>query len=399
MISPIKIIVNIGRFKNVDRRDLKEICPEHSSMSWHRFSEYIYIGIFNEKISVLKAFRQSVLYPLLRFEMYTPSERCYMRIVLMTDSYYPTRDGVVTSVTMMRKSLEELGHDIWIVAPDPGEDKRVNDSKVLWIRSVNLKSYQGYYVPILPSLDKTRIEALNPDVIHVHGIATMAVRGLMLAHFLKIPAVMTFHTMVNEVAYKYSPIKFSKNTLDRLIWIYLRNVMKKMDAIIVPTNPIGSELKEHVTNMRLICTIPTGIDTDIFRPGLDNTVFGKKYGLSENIKHILHVGRISFEKEIDMVIRAMTDIDAELIIVGNGPQRKELEKLVSDLDLGNKVKFLGFIPDEDLPYAYAHADLLISCSAFETQGLSVLEAMSSGLPCVCRNARAFKDIIKDGENG
>ena len=317
----------------------------------------------------------------------------------MTDSYYPTRDGVVTSVTMIRRSLEELGHDIWIVAPDPGKNERIEDPKVLWIRSVNLKSYRGYYVPVLPSLDRTRIEALNPDVIHVHGIATMAVRGLMLAHFLKIPAVMTFHTMVNEVAYKYSPIKFSKNTLDRLIWIYLRNVMKRMDAVVVPTSPIGNELKEHVTDMRLLCTIPTGIDTDRFRPGLDGTAFAKKYGLNENVKRILHVGRISFEKEIDMAIRAMAETDAELIIAGNGPQKKELEELTSDLGLEDRVKFLGFVPDEDLPYAYAAADMLISCSAFETQGLSVLEAMSSGLPCVCRNARAFRDIIKDGENG
>lgn len=322
-----------------------------------------------------------------------------MRIILMTDSYYPTRDGVVTSVNMIRKSLEELGHDVWIIAPDPGEDRRIDDLKVLWIYSVDLKSYRGYYVPILPSLDRVRIEALNPDVIHVHGVATMAVRGIMLAHFLKIPAVMTFHTMINDVASKYSPIKLSKDTLDRLIWIYLRSIMKKMDAVIVPTNPIGDELKEHVTDIRLLCTIPTGIDTDVFRPGLDGTVFGKKYGLNVDIKRILHVGRISFEKEIDMAIRAMTDIDAELIIVGNGPQKKELEELVMNLKLEDKVKFLGFVPDEDLPYAYANANMLISCSAFETQGLSVLEAMSSGLPCVCRNARAFKDIIKDGENG
>lgn len=322
-----------------------------------------------------------------------------MRIALMTDSYYPTRDGVVTSVTMIRKSLEELGHDVWIVAPDPGKDKRPEDSKVLWISSIGLKSYQGYFVPVLPSLDRERMEALDFDVLHVHGVATMAIRGLGLARFLKMPIVMTFHTMVNDVAHEYSPIKLPKHVMDKLIWIYLRQIIKRMDAVIVPTDTIGKELSGYVEDMRILRTIPTGIDSNIFRPGLDGTVFREKYDLKDNVKRILHVGRISFEKEIDMAIRVMAGIDAELVIVGNGPQKKKLENLVIDLGLDNKVKFLGFIPDEDLPYAYADGDMLISCSAFETQGLSVLEAMSSGLPCVCRNARAFTDIIKDGENG
>lgn len=322
-----------------------------------------------------------------------------MRIALMTDSYYPTRDGVVTSVTMIRRSLEELGHEVWVVAPDPGEDERTDDSKVLWIRSVKLKSYQGYFIPVLPSLDLKRMNSLNFDVLHVHGVAIMAVRGLALARLLKIPVVMTFHTMVNDVAYEYSPIKLPKDVLDRLIRIYLRKIMKRMDAIIVPTNPIGEELTEYVKDIRLLTAIPTGIDTDTFRPGLDGSKFRKKFNLTDDVRRILHVGRISFEKEIDMAIRTMKHVDAELIIVGNGPQKKELEDLVFEIGLEHKVKFLGFISDENLPYAYACADMLISCSAFETQGLSVLEAMSSGLPCVCRNARAFKDIIRDGENG
>lgn len=316
----------------------------------------------------------------------------------MTDSYYPTRDGVVTSVTMIRKSLENLGHRVWIVAPDPGEDLRPRDHDVLWLRSVKFKTYDGYYVPILPSADIDRMRSLDLDVIHIHGVATMALRGLIAARFLKIPAVMTFHTMVGDVAYRYSPLKIPKETLDKLIWIYLKNIMKRMGAIIVPTDAIGKEIQGRTDKIRLLRTIPTGVDANVFRPGLDGDVFNKKYGIGKG-KRILHVGRISFEKEIGMAIRAMSGIDAELLIIGSGPQKKELEQLTEDLDLKDKVRFLGFVPDEDLPYAYACADMLISCSAFETQGLSVLEAMASGLPCACRNARAFTSIIKDGENG
>lgn len=321
-----------------------------------------------------------------------------MRIAMMCDSYYPTRDGVVTSITTISKSLEELGHKVWIVAPDPGVDKRIDNPNVLWLKSVRLKTYDGYYVPIQPSADLERMRSFDFDVIHIHGMAVMAVRGLVLAHYLNIPVVMTFHTMIDDVASHYLPIKLPEKTLKSLIWIYLRNIMKRMDAVIVPTDVIGKEILSHSVNMRLLRTIPTGIDTNIFHPELDGTEFSKKYGLKDG-KKIVHVGRMSFEKEIDMAIRTMAYVDATLILAGAGPHKKELEQLTQTLKLTDKVKFLGFIPDEDLPYAYACADMAISCSAFETQGMSILEAMASRLPCACRNARAFTSIIKDGENG
>ncbi len=322
-----------------------------------------------------------------------------MRIAMLTDSYYPTRDGVVTSITTIRKSLEDLGHEVWVVAPDPGEDKRVNDDRVLWLRSVSFKTYKGYFIPVLPSADYSRMRDLDLDVIHVHGVATMAVRGLILAHYLKIPAVMTFHTMVDDVMQQYSPIRLPEGKLRGMVWLYLKNAMKRMDAVIAPTEAIGKELTGHSQKIRLLRVIPTGVNTSAFRPGLDGGRFIEKYGLNDG-RMVLFVGRISFEKEIDMAIHAMKNVDgASLIIAGAGPQKEELEGLVRDLGMENKVKFLGFVPDADLPYAYAAADAAISCSRFETQGLSILEAMASGLPCACRNARAFTSIIRDGENG
>ncbi|MDN5358009.1 MAG: 1,2-diacylglycerol 3-alpha-glucosyltransferase [Candidatus Methanomethylophilaceae archaeon] len=322
-----------------------------------------------------------------------------MRIAMLTDSYYPTRDGVVTSITTIRKSLEDLGHEVWVVAPDPGEDDRVKDDHVLWLRSVSFKMYKGYFIPVLPSADYSRMHGLDLDVIHVHGVATMAVRGLVLAHYLKIPVVMTFHTMVDDVVQQYSPINLPEEKLRGMVWLYLKNAMKRMDAVIAPTEAIGKELTGHSRKIRLLRIIPTGVNTSVFRPGLDGGSFTEKYGLDDSRK-VLFVGRISFEKEIDMAIRAMRNMEgASLIIAGAGPQKEELEGLVGELGMENKVKFLGFVPDADLPYAYAAADAAVSCSRFETQGLSVLEAMASGLPCACRNARAFTSIIRDGENG
>lgn len=322
-----------------------------------------------------------------------------MRIAMLSDSYYPSRDGVVTSIATIRRSLESLGHEVWIVAPDPGEDLRTEDDHVLWIRSVGFRMYKGYYVPVLPSADCSRMHALDLDILHVHGVATMTIRGLVLAHYLKIPVVMTFHTMVEELVQRYSPVKIPQGRIKTLVWIYLNRIMKKMDAVIAPTEAIGREIAGHSPDIRLLRAIPTGVNTSVFRPGLDKGRFIEKYGLGDG-KKIIFVGRLSFEKEIDMAIRAIRDLGcASLIVAGTGPQKEELEELVRKLGLEDRVKFLGFVPDEDLPYAYAAADVAISCSGFETQGLSVLEAMASGLPCACRNARAFTSVIRDGENG
>lgn len=321
-----------------------------------------------------------------------------MRIAILADSYYPTMDGVVTCIAKMRKTLEELGHEVYIIAPDPGKSERVEDDHVIWTSAVKFRNYKGYYVPISPSLKRDLLKRLEIDVLHVHGVATMALRALALSYFLDVPAVLTFHTMVDDAAIKYLPLNISEDKLRKLVWFYLRKILKKMDAVIIPSESIKKEMISHgIENDRMVI-IPAGVDSRRFNPDLDGTEFRRKYGLGEG-KVIIHVGRMSFEKNIPLIIRSMHQIDAVLALAGNGPERENLEELVKEYGLENKVKFLGFVPDDELPYAYAAADAAVSASGFETQGMSITEAMASGLPVACFNRRAFTDLIRDGGNG
>ncbi len=319
-----------------------------------------------------------------------------MRIAMMTDSYFPTRDGVVTSICTIRESLEELGHEVFIVAPEPEPEFR--EEGVYYFPSVRFKSYDGYYVPIFPSNKIEVLREIDPDVIHIHGVATMALRGLVCGHTLGIPTVMTFHTMVDDAAKYYSPIKLPPETMERLVWVYLRQILKRMDVVVTPTACIGGEIESHGAECRNLVTVPTGAKTDVFHPGLPYDDIVDRYGL-EGSKVIVHVGRVSYEKEIDMVIRAMRHIDARLLIVGKGPAMADLQGLVSELGLGDRVTFTGFVSDEDLPRFYNAADMVVSASKFETQGLTILEAMATGKPVACRNGRAFAEIVTDGVNG
>lgn len=315
---------------------------------------------------------------------------------MMTDSWFPTRDGVVTSITIIKESLEALGHEVFIVAPEP--EKEFRQEGVYYFPAVRFRSYEGYYVPILPSNKMEVLREIDPDVIHIHGVATMALRGLVCGHELGIPTVMTFHTMVDDAAKYYSPIKIPPETMEKLIWIYLRQILKRMDAVVTPTACIGEELKSRGAVCRNLVTIPTGTNTAEFHPGIASDDIRRRHGL-EGKRVAIHVGRISYEKELDMVVRAMQRIDATLLVAGKGPAKADVEKLVEDLGLQDKVVFAGFVPDSELPAYYNAADIAVSASKFETQGLSILEAMASGKPVACRNGRAFAEIVHDGVNG
>ena len=315
---------------------------------------------------------------------------------MMTDSWYPTRDGVVTSITIIKESLEALGHEVFIIAPEP--EKEARQEGVYYFPAVRFRSYEGYYVPILPSNKMEILRKINPDVIHIHGVATMAVRALICSHELRIPTVMTFHTMVDDAAKYYSPIKLPPETMERLIWMYLRQILKRVDVVVTPTACIGKELESHGARCRNLVTIPTGTDVAKFHPGIPCDEIRRRHGL-EGKKVAIHVGRISYEKELDMVVRAMRRIDGVLLVAGKGPAKKDIEDLVDELGLRDKVIFAGFVPDDELPSYYCAADIAVSASKFETQGLSILEAMASGIPVACRNGRAFAEIVHDGVNG
>lgn len=319
-----------------------------------------------------------------------------MRIAMMTDSWYPTRDGVVTSVTIIKESLEALGHEVFVIAPEPEEE--LKQDGVYYFPAVRFKSYEGYYVPILPSHKMRVLREIDPDVIHIHGVATMAIRGLICGHELGIPTVMTFHTMVDDAARYYSPIKMSPETMERLIWIYLRQILKRADVVVTPTACIGEELESRGAKCRNLVTIPTGTDVAKFHPRIESGYVRERHGLVGK-RVAIHVGRISYEKDLDMVVRAMRHVDAVLLVAGKGPAKEDIEKLVDELELRDKVVFAGFVPDDELPAYYNAADIAVSASKFETQGLSILEAMASGKPVACRNGRAFAEIVHDGVNG
>lgn len=317
----------------------------------------------------------------------------------MTDSYLPTTDGVVTAVIMTTHVLRSMGHEVFIMAPDPGPDYR--EEGVYYLRAIKFKQYTGYFIPIYPSIPTKLIRKINPDIIHVRGIACMALKAIVAAHFTKTPLVLTYDTVVTEVIQRYSPLKLKKETLVKYASIYLRSLLKRPSVIMVPTDCIGEELVNdlHIVSKRME-TVPTGIDTSHFVNNGKGDLIREKYGL-EDKRIVLFVGRLSFEKNVELVIRSIKPMDKDIVlmVVGDGPSKVELEALAEEEGLTDRVFFAGYVHGDELVDYYSCANVFVSASVFETQGFTVQEAMSTGLPVACGRGRAFAEFIRDGENG
>jgi len=321
-----------------------------------------------------------------------------MRIAIMTDSYLPTRDGVVTAVVTLRKALEDLEHTVFVIAPDPGKEFR--EEGVIYFPARRFKSYPEYFLPIFPSNKRSIIESLNVDVIHIYGVAFMALKGLLVSRSTKIPTVMTYCTNVVDTMEYYSPLPLPMEFQSMLAWIYMRNYLRRPNCVVALTPATLKEFEENGVKTKRTEVIPIGIDVQRFRLGIDRSAIRERYDLNGK-RVVIHVGRVSYEKSIDIVIRSMKFLpnDIRLLIVGKGPALEEMKKLVDTEGLSEKVIFTGFVSDEELASHYAASDIVVSASRFETQGLTIAEAMACGLPAACSDGRAFLDVVEDGING
>lgn len=317
----------------------------------------------------------------------------------MTDSFYPTTDGVATAVRVTKGALEAMGHEVFVLAPDPGDDK-YRLPGVYYFPSIKFRKYEGYYLPILPSNQTEIISTIKPDVIHIRGVALMALKALFASHNTHVPTVLTYDTVVTEVIGMYSPVKLPKETLAKLATIYLKQMLKRPNAIAVPTPSTGRELLAMGVQPKMLEVVPTGIDTDRFRFSEEGrNEIRARYGISGRV--VLFVGRLSYEKNADLLIRSLPLMpgDTTIMLVGDGPARADLEAEADRTGMRDRIVFTGYIHGDELVSHYSAADVFVSPSVFETQGFTVQEAMSCGLVVACGNGRAFTDFIRDGENG
>lgn len=324
-----------------------------------------------------------------------------MKVAVFSDTFFPQVNGVVNAIRNYDKMLTKRGHEVEVFTSGkkPGEST-LDGVTVHRYRAFTFLPYPEfeYSVDLLrPVLDASKSK---PDIVHAHTPFVMGVCAWRTARRRKVPLVGTFHTPVDEyVMYVAKKPGMRRNALKRIARQYQDWFYKRCDVVIVPANSAARYIDVPGKN---IITVSNGLDLSRYGPeGRDE--FRAKHGIG-NGPVIMHGGRLSFEKRIEGVIKAMPAIlkevpDAKLMIVGSGPARKFLESVAKEQGVEGSVIFTGYVPDADFPKAFAAADVLAINSPVETQSLIVLEAFATGMPVVGANAGAIPDAVVPGQNG
>lgn len=313
---------------------------------------------------------------------------------MFTDTYIPQVNGVATSVSLYKRALEKLGHEVYVVAPiGPQEDR------IFALGGIHFKWEQNHVIPnsgrLLPLLNFVKQNRI--EVIHSHAPFALGFRALTVQRQLQIPHVHTYHTLLVEYRhYIPKPLTPSARSVEEFSAWFCNMV----NRVIAPTGKIRDELLRYGVN-RPVDVIPTGIDVELF-DSADEFDIRKRHEIDERSKILLFVGRLAKEKNIVFVIKTLKELlkrnyDTHLIIVGDGPERNSLERLVRELDIEPHVTFTGYMPRRVLANYYRQADLFVFASESETQGLVVLESLAAGTPVVAVAKMGIADVLRDGQ--
>ena len=335
-----------------------------------------------------------------------------MRIAIFSDTYTPDINGVATSTKILKDELINHGHEVLVVTSElPSESDYEDDpnDNILRVPGLEIQALYGYRACNIYSFKGMKeIKSMNIEVIHVQTEFGIGIFGRIVGEALNIPVVYTYHTMWADYSHYVNPI--NSTAIDGLIKKAITRISKfygdKSAELIVPSIKTKEALEKYGLhkNMHII---PTGLELDKFDPkNKDDKLINQikeKYGIKDQFI-VTFLGRIAKEKSIDVLIDAMKEIVKEndnilCLIVGGGPYLDELKELVKDDQIEKYIIFTGAKLSQEVPSYYHLSNVFVSASVTETQGLTYIEAMASGIPAVARYDQNLENVIIDGVNG
>ncbi len=322
-----------------------------------------------------------------------------MRILMMTNTYFPIVGGLEQSVYSFSEEFRNLGHEVLIVTPtyagapveEPGVIRLPALQKFNWtIFSLNL--------PVSGLLSRSMKE-FSPDIIHSHCPFFMGDFALRLSRQHAIPLVFTYHTMFEEYMHDM-PIK--NDGFKRFIVKLAAGYANCVDRLIVPCESVQEILlKRGVTTLMEV--VPTGVVLKRFQNG-DREGFRSRNGIPPDAMVVGHVGRLAAEKNLDFLVDSMIELlkqepKAHALFVGKGSSEKMIRAAFESAGLKERLHWAGILQYQHLVDAYFAMDVFAFASLSETQGVVLIEAMATGLPVVALDAPGARDVVKDRYNG
>jgi len=327
-----------------------------------------------------------------------------MKVLITTDLYATSTNGVVTSVRNLMEELEKKGHEVRILTVSE-KLKSHKDGKIYYIKSVPLGFvYPDVRMPI--SYRHRYLRELidwHPDVIHSQCEYFSYQFAGYISKKTDAPIVHTYHTLYEQYATYVFP---SQRLGAAFVGVLSRFRLRKAEAIVAPTQKVEKVLRNYgICNP--IHVIPSGIALEQHKHRIteaERAEGRKALGIPEDHTVLLNLGRLGTEKNlpelIDLFAVALSHNDKlTLLIVGDGPARKELEEKAVGLGVADRVIFTGMVDPAQVHKYYQLGDVFVSASTSETQGLTYIEAAANGLPLLCRRDPCLDDVLVEGGNG
>lgn len=335
-----------------------------------------------------------------------------MKIAIFSDTYIPDINGVATSTRILRNELIKHGHDVLVVTSELPSDSDFEDDpteNILRVPGLELQGLYGYRACNIYSFKGMReLKNQGIEIIHAQTEFGIGIFSRLAAEALDIPIVYTYHTMWADYSHYVTPVK--SNAVDGLVKKIISRISKlygdSCTELIVPSIKTKDALVQYGIDKRMHI-IPTGLELERFDPkNMDHKLveqLKKDYDLDGKFV-ITFLGRIAQEKSIDIIIDAVEKLsksrsDFKCLIVGGGPSLEELSKEVQKKKLNEFILFVGPKDSSLVPAHYHLSNMFVSASLSETQGLTFIEAMASGIPAVARRDKNLEDVITNGKNG
>ncbi len=321
-----------------------------------------------------------------------------MKILLLTELYLPVINGVVTSTSTLCNALQELGHDVRVLSL---ASRQLIQDNIYYNKaySANFIYPNAFFSLFLDKNIYKEILAWNPDILHTQSEFSTLNFAKQISKKLHIPIVHTYHTSYEDYTHYFL---MPKEKGKKLVAHALRKRLEPLSHIIAPSLKIKNMLEEYAIN-KDISIIPTGINLDfpIFTQEERNKL-KRDMGIASGKKIFLFLGRLAKEKNVDILLEYMAKTKHEdwfLLIAGNGPHKGQLEKKAKELNVLEKIHFTGMVERENVYKYYQLADVFVSASTSETQGLTYIEALANSLPLLCKYDTCLDNVLIPNKNG
>jgi 1,2-diacylglycerol 3-alpha-glucosyltransferase len=334
-----------------------------------------------------------------------------VRVLFISDVYFPRVNGVSTSIRTFRQDLATCGVGTQLVAPR----YEVAAAPALFAQDAAAMASEPEVLRVpaarVPGDPEDRrmgwralrraLDALPGafDLVHIHTPFVAHYAGVRFARRANIPCVATYHTFFEEYLHHYVPVL--PRGLSRLLArSFTRSQCAQVQALIAPSEPMRAVLTAYGVTTP-IHVLPTGLAADRFRSG-DGSAFRVRAGIAAERPLVTYIGRVAHEKNVAFLIEMFRAVlqsvpEAMLVIAGEGPAREGLRSQVATLGLERQVHFAGYLArDSALLDCYAAADVFVFASRTETQGLVLLEAMAQGAPVVSTAELGTRSILVPG---